>query len=382
MTDWLQAHERGERAVMLAHRRCDVADLNERARRGLRAVGRIGGDELRTDARAFAVGDRVVARRNDRRLGVVNGDTGCIATIAGGRVAVELDDGREVALTERYVRAGHLEHGYALTAHLAQGATVDRAFVLGSDELYREWGYTALTRHRLEARFYVSATPAFLNESDVPLEAPRDVTQSVARMLAASRSQRLASDSARSDPMREAIADALDDARRELASLEETMTALREQRQELRWHQRSAIRTLERRIDDWRRPCDHWRAETHTALPRARRAPGAAGAVPGRRSAARRPAARPRPRSRSQPRLGARAMTGQLSLDDLGTPRGLTRSELMTAREVAELLDVPISTVREWGRNGTLPRVKLGRHVRFIRQHVEAAILHAENSRG
>jgi excisionase family DNA binding protein len=50
----------------------------------------------------------------------------------------------------------------------------------------------------------------------------------------------------------------------------------------------------------------------------------------------------------------------------------------MTAAEVAALLDVPVSTVREWGRNGTLPRVKLGRHVRFIRSHVEAAILRAE----
>ena len=71
-------------------------------------------------------------------------------------------------------------------------------------------------------------------------------------------------------------------------------------------------------------------------------------------------------------------MSVQLSLDDLATPRSLTRSELMTAREVAELIGVPISTVREWGRNGTLPRVKLGRHVRFIRSHVEAAILRAE----
>jgi excisionase family DNA binding protein len=68
----------------------------------------------------------------------------------------------------------------------------------------------------------------------------------------------------------------------------------------------------------------------------------------------------------------------QLSLDDLSTPRSLTRSELMTAREVAERIGVPISTVREWGRNGTLPRVKLGRHVRFIRGHVEATILGAE----
>jgi hypothetical protein len=42
-------------------------------------------------------------------------------------------------------------------------------------------------------------------------------------------------------------------------------------------------------------------------------------------------------------------MTAQLSLDDLGMSRGLTRAELMTATEVVELLDVPVSTVREWG---------------------------------
>jgi excisionase family DNA binding protein len=57
------------------------------------------------------------------------------------------------------------------------------------------------------------------------------------------------------------------------------------------------------------------------------------------------------------------------------------RSAAMTSREVAELLEVPISTVLEWGRNGTLPRVKLGRHVRFIRTHVEAAILEIEQPR-
>ena len=49
----------------------------------------------------------------------------------------------------------------------------------------------------------------------------------------------------------------------------------------------------------------------------------------------------------------------------------------MTSQEVAELLGVPVSTLREWGRRGTLPRVKLGRHVRYIRSHVEATILHA-----
>lgn len=61
-------------------------------------------------------------------------------------------------------------------------------------------------------------------------------------------------------------------------------------------------------------------------------------------------------------------------------PRGLTRADLMTAGQVAELLGVPVSTVREWGRRGVLPRVKLGRHVRFVRAHVEAAILAACDS--
>jgi hypothetical protein len=45
---------------------------------------------------------------------------------------------------------------------------------------------------------------------------------------------------------------------------------------------------------------------------------------------------------------------------------------------IADEAREPISTAREWGRNGTLPRVKLGRHVRYIRRHVEAAILDAE----
>jgi excisionase family DNA binding protein len=59
---------------------------------------------------------------------------------------------------------------------------------------------------------------------------------------------------------------------------------------------------------------------------------------------------------------------------DRPEPRGLTREDVMKPREVAELLDIPLSTVLHWGRNGTLPRHKLGRHVRFVRAEVEAAI--------
>jgi Iap family predicted aminopeptidase len=45
------------------------------------------------------------------------------------------------------------------------------------------------------------------------------------------------------------------------------------------------------------------------------------------------------------------------------------------------MLDVPVSTIRERGRNGTLPRVKLGCQVRVIREHIVEAILAAERTR-
>lgn len=67
--------------------------------------------------------------------------------------------------------------------------------------------------------------------------------------------------------------------------------------------------------------------------------------------------------------------------DIAGPITSLTRADLMTAAEVASLLGVPVSTVRHWGREGLLPRIKLGRHVRFIRAHVECTLLDLEQRR-
>jgi ATP-dependent exoDNAse (exonuclease V) alpha subunit len=64
----------------------------------MRASGELGPDELIAGTRAFAVGDRVVARRNARTLSVMNGDAGRVTAIDAGRVAVELDGGSRVML--------------------------------------------------------------------------------------------------------------------------------------------------------------------------------------------------------------------------------------------------------------------------------------------
>lgn len=60
---------------------------------------------------------------------------------------VRLDDSIRILSTE-YLDAGHVAHAYATTIHKAQGVTVDRCLTLGTDDLYREAGYVALSRGR------------------------------------------------------------------------------------------------------------------------------------------------------------------------------------------------------------------------------------------
>lgn len=48
--------------------------------------------------------------------------------------------------------------------------------------------------------------------------------------------------------------------------------------------------------------------------------------------------------------------------------------EIMTAQQVAELLQMQRSTVEDYGRRGVIPSIKLGRHRRYIRSDVVALI--------
>lgn len=151
--DWLAARRNGEDAVMLAVRRTDVQELNRLARDQLVAAR----DVADGDGRTFAVGDRVMALNNRKRLGIVNGARGTVTAASDSGMTVRLDDGAAVCLPASYLEAGHLAHAYATTIHKAQGMTCDRALVLASGALFKEAGYTALSRGRLENRLYVVA---------------------------------------------------------------------------------------------------------------------------------------------------------------------------------------------------------------------------------
>jgi conjugative relaxase-like TrwC/TraI family protein len=158
LADWWRAaqDEPLPEAVMLAHRRADVRELNQAARGLLLGAGRLGERALTAGGRDFRAGDRVICCRNDAALGVCNGTRATVREVdpAVGRITLQLDGGPIRRLPVGYA-VEHLEHGYALTGHAAQGLSVERAFVLVRAEgALVEWGYVAASRARGETRLY------------------------------------------------------------------------------------------------------------------------------------------------------------------------------------------------------------------------------------
>jgi hypothetical protein len=99
--------------------------------------------------------------------------------------------GRPVALDSAFLhgvtRAGEptLVHGYAITGHVAQGLTVDRAFVLAAEGINREWAYVALSRGRLANRLYAPARTDGARREFAPFNP--EPPQPIARLAAAFR---------------------------------------------------------------------------------------------------------------------------------------------------------------------------------------------------
>ena len=161
---WHTDREAGKASVLIAETRDDVTALNSRARADLILDGTItpSREVPLTDGTRAGVGDTVITRRNDRRLRsmrdwVRNGDRWQITDVReDGSVTVRKPGRRTgaIVLPADYV-AEHLDLGYAVTAHRAQGITTDTAHVLVEPTTTRENLYVAMTRGRESNRAWV-----------------------------------------------------------------------------------------------------------------------------------------------------------------------------------------------------------------------------------
>jgi Ti-type conjugative transfer relaxase TraA len=148
-----------ESHIMLAFRRDEVRALNDAARGMRKLQGELGQDHrvaTEKGERDFATGDRIVFLQNDRHLGVKNGTLATIDKIRGNIITVRLDGPIDHRIAFDVREYNHLDHGYAVTAHKAQGITADRAHVLASDLFDQHVAYVALSRHRKQVDLHWS----------------------------------------------------------------------------------------------------------------------------------------------------------------------------------------------------------------------------------
>ena len=175
---WRSDCDSGRASVLISDSNEAVAAMNVRARNERILDGAV--DALQEvalhDGTRAAVGDTVITRRNDRRLRIArswvrNGDRWTVVGI-GRNKSVEVRRvgrrwGSSALLPAEYVKH-HVELGYAVTAHRAQGMTTDTAHVVVASGMTRENLYVAMTRGRESNVAYVA-----LDHPDVAHSGPR-----------------------------------------------------------------------------------------------------------------------------------------------------------------------------------------------------------------
>lgn len=169
-----------KKALILALSNKDVVTLNNMVRQAYKKLGKVSTDEIKlsvTDIRqtwdaAFAVGDSVVFRKNDKNKpiyeevngklevkaeGLFNRMTGTIVDITkaerGYDITVELSNkGQFVTInTNEYKTPTDgsipLNHNFATTIYASQGQTVEQVFIIDSAMMQRRLAYVGMSRH-------------------------------------------------------------------------------------------------------------------------------------------------------------------------------------------------------------------------------------------
>jgi len=137
--------------LMLAYKRVDVQQMNERARETRRAAGELKGKGITIQTergdREFEARDRVCFLKNDRHLAVKNGTLGTIEIMEKKQAVIRLDGPEHRRVVVDFNRYNNIDHGYAATLHKSQGATADRTHALASRLYDRHTTYVGMTRH-------------------------------------------------------------------------------------------------------------------------------------------------------------------------------------------------------------------------------------------
>lgn len=137
--------------------------------------------------RSFAVGDQVRWTRNDKTLGLRNGQELRVVAMGEDQMSVKSQNGATYHLT-RSMRP-FLDHNYVHTVYSAQGKTCDRVLVAADATYGKEALYVAVTRARDKVALFTRARAQMESDAErclakgsasdlLPMESPQNILDS------------------------------------------------------------------------------------------------------------------------------------------------------------------------------------------------------------
>ncbi|MGH8973040.1 MAG: MobF family relaxase, partial [Acidimicrobiia bacterium] len=189
---WLAARQAGESVVVLTPDHAMVDALALRARAVRVEAGEVEPGGFVVGSQVVGCGDEIVSTQNDRRLittagvWVRNGDRWRVDVrhLDGSLVVSHLGNRGRVVLPAPYV-TDHVALAYAVTAHKAEGVTVDRAVLLADSATMAEHLYVGMTRGRHENRACVVTEAAGTGHGHQPPPGPVEVLAAAMRRSSA-----------------------------------------------------------------------------------------------------------------------------------------------------------------------------------------------------
>ena len=149
----------GRDALLVAYHRDAVDMLNRAAREVWEKLGQLSGPELEAPGgRRYRAGDRVITLSPGPQGAWVNSQRAVVKSVDldGSSLVAVTPEGTELHMGPKDIGADQLGYSFALTAHRAQGTTVDATYAL-ADGGGRELAYVAMSRARHESHVHVVA---------------------------------------------------------------------------------------------------------------------------------------------------------------------------------------------------------------------------------
>jgi len=143
-------------SLILAFRKDDVKQLNERIHKELKANGELGKSTIIKGVE-YSENDRFVFLENNKQLGVKNGTIGTIEKIQGDEFQIRLDSDRNEPITRVNFNVKDYDkfsQAYALTIHKSQGVTVDKAQVLLDKGANSSLALVGCSRHKTDLKIH------------------------------------------------------------------------------------------------------------------------------------------------------------------------------------------------------------------------------------